>query len=98
MRLSGGLVGMPEAIEESLPELLHVVVGDFGLRLQPSLEQPQSFGTDGGAAGSQVLDEGGAGNDGVEDQSFGFRFELSGSLLHCDLRNPNTKIKLSIGD
>lgn len=91
MGLSRGLVGMPEAIEESLPELLHVVVGDCGLRQQPSLEQPQSFGTDGGAAGSQVLDESRAGSDGVEDESFRFLFELSGSLLHCETQRSNKK-------
>lgn len=55
--LDRGLVGVPNAVEESLPELLHVVVGDLVrfLRRKPSLEKELQSSVSGGlVAGSQV--------------------------------------------
>ncbi|VFQ70214.1 unnamed protein product [Cuscuta campestris] len=75
---------MPETIEESLPELLHIVVGDVGLIQKPSLEQPQRSGSDGSAAGGQVLYEAGTRSNGVDDELL---------LLHC---NRSTKLDFRI--
>lgn len=56
--LDGSLVGVPYAVEEALPELLHVCVGNLVLRRKPcSDEVAEGAVTDGLVAGSEFLDQ-----------------------------------------
>lgn len=56
--LRGGLVGVPEAIEEALPNLLQGIVGDLGLGGKPRMEELHGLGASAAVAGGQLLYQG----------------------------------------
>jgi hypothetical protein len=54
--LGGELVGVPDAVEEALPELLEVVFGEVALRRKPRLEDdPEGLVPGGLVARRQLL-------------------------------------------
>lgn len=59
LRLVERLVGVPHAVEDSLPELPHVLVGDRGLLREPCAEEgSQGAVADGLLAGGELLYQG----------------------------------------
>lgn len=54
--LDGELVGVPDAVEEALPELFEIVVGEVALGRKPRLEEdPEGLVPGGLVARSQLL-------------------------------------------